>query len=241
VRDLDNPIYRIRAPWVTWAIIAVNVAVFLVLNALPEGESVALLVSLAFKPSGVAPEVVARLPFVPADLPDLVEAFTAMFVQRDLWHLAGNMLCLWVFADNVEDAMGHAKFALFYVAAGLIATFVQGALMAEPQSVLFGASGAVSAVIAAYVMLHPNVRLWVIVLMRVPLKLSAFWVIGAWILYQFVNLALADPASGVGWWAHIAGVVAGALLTPVLKHPDVELFDFGPRTPAAAVPAEPRR
>lgn len=235
VRDLDNPLYRIGWPAVTWTLIAVNVAVFLVLNLLPEPQSVAVIVSLSFKPTGVHEAILERLPFA-LDLPDPLAAVASMFVQKDVWHLAGNMLCLWVFGDNVEDAMGHMKFALFYVAVGMIAAFVQGAMMTEPQTILYGASGAVSGTIAAYVMLHPNVRLWVVVFMRVPLRVPAVWVICAWIVYQFVNIAIADPGSTVGWWAHLAGILAGAALMPVLKHRDVALFDTGPRArPVAAL------
>lgn len=227
LRDIDNPLYRIAFPVVTYAIVAANLAVFGLLWLLPAQDSAALAVALAFQPEGLPPGVTAELPFA---LPEPVGALTALFVQRDLWHLVGNMACLIVFADNVEDAMGHLKFLAFYLVVGFASSYGQ-ALALEPQTVLYGSSGAVSGVIAAYVMLHPNVRLWVLVLMRIPLRLSAMWIIGAWIVYQVVNLVAADPGSNVGWAAHVVGLLAGALLMPVLKHRDVALFDLGPRTP----------
>lgn len=222
IHDLDNPVRRVAWPFVTHAIIAINVVVYLVLNAMGTEQSFGTLVSLSFKPNG-AGEVAAGLPTMA--LPQLLTAITSMFVQLEFWHLIGNMLCLWVFGDNVEDAMGHAKFALFYLVCGIVAAYAQSLAIPEGVTLYFGASGAVSAVIIAYVMLHPNVRVWVLVLMRIPLRISAMWIIGAWVIYQIVNLGIADPQSEIGWLAHIAGIVTGAALTPLLKRPDVALFD----------------
>ena len=221
IHDLDNPVRRVAWPYVTHAIIAINVAIYLVLNAMGTEEALGALVSLSFKPNGVA-EVV-DLPILALPLP--ITAVTSMFVQFEFWHLLGNMLCLWVFGDNVEDAMGHVRFAVFYLVCGVVAAYAQSLVLPADVSLFFGASGAVSAVIVSYVMFHPNVRVWVLVLMRIPLRISAMWIIGAWVIYQIVNLGIADTRSEIGWLAHVAGIVMGAVLTPLLKRPDVALFD----------------
>lgn len=222
IHDIANPVHRIAWPYVTHAIIAINVLVYLFLNAMGDDASLGTLVSLSFKPAGV-PEAAAALPVFA--VPQPLAAITAMFVQYEFWHLLGNMLCLWVFADNVEDAMGHWRFLAFYLICGIAATYVQGMMLPEHTSILFGASGAVSGVVISYVMFHPHVRLWVLVLMRIPLRISAMWIIGAWVIYQIVNVGLADSRSDIGWTAHVAGILVGAALTPLLKRPGVPLFD----------------
>lgn len=222
IHDLDNPVRRVAWPIVTYTIITINVFVYLVLNAMSSEEAYATIVSLSFKPNG-EPDLPEGLAVMA--LPLLVTAVTSMFVQYEFWHLVGNMMGLWVFGDNVEDAMGHVKFAVFYLVCGVIAAYTQTLVLPEGVALFFGASGAVSAVIISYVMFHPHVRVWVLVLLRYPLRISAMWIIGAWVIYQFVNLGIDDGHSDIGWLAHIAGIVAGAALTPLLKRRDVALFD----------------
>lgn len=233
--DIDNKFHRVGWPFVTHTFIAINVAVFAYLNLLPFEEGYGTLVSLSFKPEGV-PAAAAEFPMF--HLPEAVGAFTSMFTQYEFWHLAGNMLALWVFGDNVEDAMGHVRFAAFYVACGMAAAYAQALLALEPQTVMFGASGAVSGVIVSFVLLHPRVRVWVLVLMRYPMRLTAFWIIGAWVAYQIVNLFIADSGSQIGWAAHVAGILVGAALTPILKRPGVPLLDGVLSRPDH--PSEPR-
>ena len=88
---------------------------------------------------------------------------------------------------------------------------------------LVGASGAIAGVVAAYLLLYPRVKMWVLILMRLPLKLSAMWVIAGWLAFQLFN-AVINVDQETAWWAHVGGFVAGALLTPFLRHPDVPLF-----------------
>jgi membrane associated rhomboid family serine protease len=227
-RDVDNPVRRIRWPFVSHAIIATNVVVFLLINLMSAEDGAGIAVLLSFR-SGVV-ETGAALPFAHVILPGPLAALTSAFVHVDAWHLLGNMLCLWVFADNVEDALGHGRFALFYALAAVAAAYAQ-AFASEPGFILYGASGAVSAVIAAFVILHPHVRLWVLVFMKIPLRLSAMWVIGAWILFQIYNIA-AGGDDGIGWWAHVGGMIVGAALLPLMKRRGVTLFDRGPDAPA---------
>ena len=229
IHDENNAFSRIALPFVTYAIIAANLAVWALVALLPAAEEMAAVVTYAFKPDGVPLGAEA----LPLDLwipPDPIAAVTSIFLHQDFWHLAGNMACLWVFGDNVEDAMGHLKFALFFLACGVVGALAQG--FATPGFIIYGASGAISGVIVAYVMLHPNVRLWVLVMMRMPMKIRALWVIGAWIAFQVYNVAIAEDGSGIGWWAHLGGILAGVLLLPILKGKDVALFDRGPRPPS---------
>jgi membrane associated rhomboid family serine protease len=225
LRDVDNPVSVIAWPFVTHTIIAVNVIVYLVLNAVSVEEGVGTLVFLSFHHGPV--EFQAGAPYTGPMLPGPIAAVTSAFLHVDFVHLLGNMLFLWVFGDNVEDALGHWKFLLFYVLAAVAAAYAQS-IFTDPGYILYGASGAVSAVIAAFLMLHPRVRLWVLVLMKVPLPVSAVWAIGAWVLFQLFNVVVEDTDPGVGWFAHLGGIVAGAVLLPLLKRPDVPLFDRGP-------------
>jgi membrane associated rhomboid family serine protease len=149
---------------------------------------------------------------------------TYMFLHGGWMHLIGNMLFLWVFGDNVEDAMGHGRFLAFYLLAGIaggLAHTLSGPTSTVP---LVGASGAIAGVVAAYLMLHPRVKLWVLVLGRFPLKVSAVWAIGAWAAFQVVMLLVASDHT-TAWWAHIGGFAAGAVLLPIMRKPGVALFD----------------
>lgn len=164
-------------------------------------------------------ELAASLSLAPA----WATPFTAMFLHGSLFHLVGNMLFLWVFGDNVEDAMGHLRFLVFYVICGLAGTFLYAFVTPQSEAPLIGASGAVSGVIVAYLMLHPRVRVFGLVFNWLPLRIPAYWCLGLWITFQIVNAVL-GAASEVGWWAHVGGILAGAALTPFLKRPGVILF-----------------
>ena len=157
-------------------------------------------------------------------MPERLTLVSYMFLHGDVFHLLGNMLFLWVFGDNVEDAMGHVRFVVFYLACGIFAGLTHAWMMPDSDMPLIGASGAVAGVIAAYIMLHPRVRVWVLAFRFIPLRISAALALGAWILTQLVMVAL--PQIGpVAWWAHIGGLVAGAALILVMRRPGVPLFD----------------
>jgi membrane associated rhomboid family serine protease len=221
----DNPLRAIRFQYVTVAIIAINVLVFL-------SES-----------AGMSPRFIASFAVIPAELfrtgggpafgpldalpvPEGGTLLTYMFFHGDVFHLAGNMLFLWVFGDNVEDAMGHLRFIIFYILSGVAAGMTHAVLLAGSTVPLIGASGAVAGVIAAYIMLHPRVRVWVLAFRFLPLRISAALALGAWIATQAVMVML--PQVGpVAWWAHIGGLAAGAVLILVLRRPGVQLFDRG--------------
>ena len=221
----ENPLRRIEFQYMTLAIIAVNVAVFIFSVAAVEQSVVA---SFAVVPNELlAVAGYTELTGVPHNAVAVPEPYTLvsyMFFHADILHLVGNMLFLWVFGDNVEDAVGHVKFLIFYLLCGIASGLTHTFMMPESTAPLIGASGAVAGVIAAYLMLHPRVRVWVLALPFFPFQVTAALALGAWILYQVV-MVLFPQAGPVAWWAHIGGLVAGALLILIMKRPDVPLFD----------------
>jgi membrane associated rhomboid family serine protease len=183
---------------------------------------------------GLIPAVLfghAQLPEGIALVAPEVTLFTSMFLHGGWMHLIGNMLYLWIFGNNVEEAMGHARFIVFYVVCGLAAAFAQA--LPDPQSTIpmIGASGAISGVLGAYLLLYPHAR----VLVAIPfgfylhtLSLKAGWVLGFWFLMQLVSSVLAaGQQGGVAFGAHIGGFVAGLLLVPLFKRRGVRLFHPG--------------
>jgi membrane associated rhomboid family serine protease len=143
-----------------------------------------------------------------------ITPFTAMFMHGGLLHLGGNMLFLWVFGNNIEDAMGHAKFAVFYVLGGLAALALQVAVDPGAMVPTIGASGAVAAVLGGYILLYPRAKVWTFVWILV-LPIPAMVVLGFWFVQQifFGYLGVADPgagdAGGVAYFAHIGGFAFG--------------------------------
>jgi membrane associated rhomboid family serine protease len=237
----DNPLRSIRFPIVTIAIIVINVAIFLLELTAP-GQRAA--VSFAVVPTELFRVGVLGGPaYGPHDVlavPEGLTLLTYMFLHGDPLHLIGNMLFLWVFGDNVEDAMGHAKFLAFYLVCGVVGALVHaasaelgtGALLMKGANAgpllgsipLIGASAAVAGCIAAYLMLHPHVRVWVVILRFIPIRITALLALGAWIATQFVMLVVPDMGP-VAWWAHVGGIVCGAVLVVFLRRPGVPLFD----------------
>lgn len=228
-----NPLENIVRPYVTWGLLAVNVLVFAVLQHGALGEvSEAGVLGYGTIPAVVTGEAV--LPPGYERLPPLLTLVTYMFLHGGWLHLIGNMAFLFVFADNVEDALGHWRFLAFYLLCGIIAGATH--IVADPASEvpLVGASGAVAGVIAAYLMLHPNIRLWALLLMKIPLRVPAYWVIGAWFTLQ-VWQVLAAHDQETAWWAHLGGFLSGAVLVAVMRQPGVVLFDRDP----SGVPSRP--
>ena len=222
----NNPLRHLPFQYVTVALIVVNVFVYVVFVS---GIFADALETTAYT-FGLIPAVFNDYRELPAQYAVVPESFTLLtyqFVHGGFLHLASNMLFLWVFGDNVEDAMGHWRFLAFYLLCGVAAALVHD--FAQPQSVapLVGASGAVSGVIAAYLMLHPNVKVWVLVLWRVPLRLKAAWVLGFWVVLQVFSILTAAENDSVAWWAHVGGLAAGAVLVVFMRRRGVPLFDRG--------------
>jgi membrane associated rhomboid family serine protease len=222
----DNPRRRVGLPMVTWGLIALNTLIHAVVMSgavLPESAQVAVVYGF-----GVVPSVLTDRADLPAHLaivPEAITPLTYMFLHGGWMHLAGNMLFLWVFGDNVEDAMGHGRFLAFYLLCGVIAGLVFALLgPSASDTPLVGASGAIAGVVAAYLVLFPRVRVWVLVLMRIPLRLTAAWCLGGWVIWQFGHWFLFGNADQVAWLAHIGGLAAGAVLVVLFKRSDVPLF-----------------
>lgn len=183
-------------------------------------------------------EVVISLGMIPARILGILEfpseltytpawmtIISSMFLHGGFMHLAGNMLYLWIFADNVEDSTGPVRFILLYVLSGVAAAFSQA--MIDPQSTvpMIGASGAIAGTLGAYLMLHPRANVRCVAGIFVFFKrfnIPAFIVLGGWIALQFLNLGQSD--SNVAYVAHIGGFLAGMALIPFLKRSDVPLF-----------------
>lgn len=181
---------------------------------------------------GVTPAVLfgtAQLPPALAIVPPEATLLTSMFLHGNFMHLAGNMLYLWIFGNNVEDAMGHGRFIAFYVLCGVAAALAQA--LPNPASTvpMIGASGAISGVLGAYLLLYPHAR----VLVGIPLgfflhtvRLPAAWVLAFWFVFQLLNSLLAAPAEGggVAWGAHVGGFVAGMALVPLFRRRGIRLW-----------------
>lgn len=199
-----------RTPYITWTLIAANVAIFLSYwLALPDGAAL--------------DGFFYRYGLVPADLTGgghYGGLLTAMFLHGGWAHLLGNMLFLWIFGDNLEDQFGHVGFLGFYLACGLAAAFAQVA--AEPASPIpmVGASGAIAGVMGGYLLLFPRARVDVLVIFVIFFRIFAIpaWaVLGIWFALQLVSgISTPTDMGGVAYWAHAGGFVAGFVLTLTL-------------------------
>jgi membrane associated rhomboid family serine protease len=151
-----------------------------------------------------------------------------MFLHGGWMHLIGNMLYLWIFGNNIEDSMGHGRFVLFYLACGAAAALMQA--MPNPESTIpmIGASGAISGVLGAYLLLFPRAKILVLVPLGfyiTTVRLPAGIVLLFWFVFQIINNLLASgQQGGVAWGAHIGGFIAGMVLIPLLKHRKVKFF-----------------
>ncbi len=214
----EAPLRVIRFQFVTLSLIAGNVVTFLMTGALQTDQILAnVATSFGVVPSDLGPSLSPDLPNSP--VPEPLTFLTYMFLHAGWMHLLSNMLFIWIFADNVEDAFGHFAFALFYLLSGIGGAFAH-VLMAPGSDVpLIGASGAVSGVIGAYVLLYPRARIWILLFYRIPLRISAIWVLGGWLLLQILSALTAKTGGdvAVAWWAHIGGFSVGLAMTFLLR------------------------
>lgn len=229
----DNPVDH--TPFVNWGLIALCVAAFVWEVSLGRRMEGALDV-LGFTPATLFGSEPARS--LALGIPAFATIFIAMFLHGGWLHLGGNMLYLWIFGNNIEEAMGHGRFTLFYFACGLSAALAMAFVDSASDVPMVGASGAISGVLGAYMLLYPRARVHVIVPLGIifyPLWLRAVWVVGFWFAIQLVSAALTDPSQpGTAFWAHVGGFAAGLILTPVLKSRDVRYFGpFVQRGPRA--------
>jgi membrane associated rhomboid family serine protease len=217
----DNPFAFKSPPYVSWSLIAANIAIFLyTLSISDSGSKTAVILALAFTPA----ELGYHSAILPSFLPWELTLVSYAFLHANWLHIIGNMAFLWVFGDDVEEALGHLRFLLFYLlcaAAGALAFWASDPTAYVP---LIGASGAIAGVVGAYLLLHPCRKIWVLAFMRIPVKLAAEWVIGFWIALQLFNVFFGSEKE-VAWWTHIGGFMAGVLLVVFMRRPGVKLFD----------------
>jgi membrane associated rhomboid family serine protease len=245
----DDNTDRHTTPFVNYAIIALNIFVFVVLQRLGTDTD------FTYSFSTVPGEIVSGRDIVTSAreveyagqrvlIPGLGETpfsvyltlFTSMFMHGGIAHIAGNMLFLWIFGDNIEDRLGHVRYVIFYVVCGLLASlahvFATAALAGQAENMLvpsLGASGAISGVLGGYLLLHPSRRVTVI-LFRFLTQVPAYVAIGLWFLFQLISglgmLGEGSQQGGVAYAAHIGGFVAGLVL--------IKFFDMGHRNRAPA-------
>ena len=243
----DDNTDRQITPIVNYAIIALNIFVFVVLQGLGSNDQ------FTYSFSTVPQEILTGHDVITAaktveymgqqiTIPGLgrtpgsvyLTLFTSMFMHGGFAHIAGNMLFLWIFGDNIEDRLGHIKYVIFYLLCGVIASlshvFVTGVL--DPSSVQvpsLGASGAISGVLGAYILLHPKRRVTVI-LFRFLTQVPAYVAIGIWFAFQLISglgmLGGGSQQGGVAYAAHIGGFLAGLIL--------IKFFDTGNKDRAPA-------
>jgi membrane associated rhomboid family serine protease len=224
----DNPRLVVRYPYVSWGLIALNVAIFCAMQfGLSAETNLDVVIGYGMIPARLTG--VAELPSDLSGAPPWATLVTSLFLHGDPVHLIGNLLFILVFADNIEDSMGHLRFFVFFLLCGVAAAGAHTVVMPLSEAPLIGASGSIAGTIAAYLLLHPRVKIWVLLFARIPLRLTAVWIILIWIAVQAASLwAGIDEATG--WWAHLGGFVAGGLLTPLFKRTDVPWFGRPPKT-----------
>ena len=225
LRD-DNPT-RIT-PVLTWGLIAVNVMVFLYQVSLGPRQG-----QLFVYEFGAIPAVVMgteALPGYLAAIPPQLSLFTNMFLHGGWLHLIGNMWYLWIFGDNIEAALGRFRYLVFYLACGVLASLSH--VLSDPSSVIpsIGASGAISGVLGAYLLLYPRARVLVLIPLFFFMQLiyiPAAFMLGFWFFLQLISgsMSAGRDAGGVAVWAHIGGFIAGVLLVGLFKRKGVRFFN----------------
>ncbi len=227
-----NPLTHINRPWVNHGLMAAMIAVFLLqlADAIPWR-------TLAFFPAQLW-----HLWPSPGPLNGIPGLVTHQFLHGDVLHILANLVALRVFGDNIEDALGHWRYALFFLGGGAVAAGIHGIF--HPFVPLIGASGAIAAVMAGYLLLHPRARILILAFNVAPVLAPASIVVAFNIL---VNIAMAydvtlltggqpDPRDmAIAWWAHIGGFACGLALLPMLKLRTVPLLQPAPTTQGAGM------
>ena len=234
----DDNSDRHITPYITYLLIAINFAVFVFLQ-LP---SDAFTYGYAVIPAEIlrGEDLVGGtrvgggiLPQAPGPEPIYLTLFSAMFMHGGWGHLLGNMLYLWIFGDNIEDAMGHGRFLVFYLFCGLLATgahifAAQNSGGLNPLIPSLGASGAIAGVLGGYLMLYPRKSI-VVLIGFIPIVVPAVLMIGLWIVTQtfsgfaaeFTTQQTRESGGGVAYWAHVGGAVAGLILVWLFRDPHI--------------------
>lgn len=207
----DAELRFVRRPIVNWTLIFLNVIVFLIVRSEIFGDPLTVIRGFALIPRVLFGE--AQLAKWIVGPPAPLTLLTSLFFHSGWLHLIGNMLFLYVLGDNIEDAMGSLHYLLFYLTCGVASGVVFAYAAPETVTPLVGASGAISGVCAAYLMLYPRATIFGLAAIF-PIRAPAWMFVGAWIVLQFVHAAFGEQ-DHVAWVAHLGGIVAGLLLTPM--------------------------
>lgn len=226
IGDDNSDVYI--TPYVNYVIIALNVLVFVFLQGLGGNEAFTYAFSLVPKEIMTGVDLVgfqevsrgfgevARIPNYATPLPVQFNLISSMFMHGDIGHIIGNMLFLWIFGDNIENRIGHIRFAIFYLICGFAAAF--GQILMDTGSVIpmLGASGAISGVLGGYVLLFPTNRVRVVIIRFMVQTVPAWVALGLWIAMQvFLGFMSSSGGGGVAYAAHIGGFVAGLALIKI--------------------------
>lgn len=184
---------------------------------------------------GAIPAIVfgqASLPEEAVAIPAALTLVSSMFLHGSWMHLLGNMLYLWIFGNNIEDVMGHAKFVLFYILSGILAALSHALTDPSSQIPMVGASGAISAVLGAYILLFPRAHVLVLLPMIGMTRVAAGIVLGMWFVTQLISggMSMGAAGGGVAFFAHIGGFIAGMALIGLFKRKEVRFFAPGRST-----------
>jgi membrane associated rhomboid family serine protease len=206
-----------KPPYVMWVLIVINFAVFFVEAGLWPDQMDQLNQLAGLVPAALT----GRAPA--AGLPAPLTLITCLFVHGNFMHVFGNMIFLFVFGDDIEEALGHWRFLGFYLACGVGAGLAF--VLSDPSSTtgLIGASGAIAGVVAAYLLFRPCAKVTCL-LGLIPLRLRAYWIIGGWAIWQFVEVASREQ-DGIAYSAHIGGLITGAVLFYFMRPRGVALFE----------------
>jgi membrane associated rhomboid family serine protease len=227
----DNP--TLTTPFVTLLLIAANVVIWVVVQGMGSEPHLSRSVCelglipgelLGRLPEGFAGTIDHPTPCVISGQHNWLTPLSSMFLHGGWFHLIGNMWFLWVFGNNVEDSMGHVRFLVFYLLCGIAAAATQTLVNPTSAVPMVGASGAISGIMGAYVVLYPRVRVHVLVILVVfitRIVVPAYLMLGYWFLLQLIGGGLAQGEGGVAFWAHAGGFVAGALLIHVFRDPEL--------------------
>lgn len=221
----DNSEIRIT-PFVTYAVIVLNIIVFVLFQGLGGNDAFTYAFSLVPKEittgtdiTGLIPitdsagRILGQLQHQPTPLGVYFNFLSSMFMHGDIMHIFGNMLFLWIFADNIENRIGHFRFAVFYIICGFAAAFGQIFMDSNSMIPMLGASGAISGVLGGYLLLFPNKQVRAIMFSFMMTTIPAFVALGLWIGYQILMGYLNNGAGGgVAYAAHIGGFIAGVVL-----------------------------
>jgi membrane associated rhomboid family serine protease len=216
-----NAIRHIRFPYVNYGLIGLTTLCFLLQAVLPQAAFDQATINFGMIPIVVRDVYPQPVPW----LPDWATLVTYQFLHADWLHLLSNMLFLWVFGDNIEDALGHVKFLAFYLACGVCAALAHLLFNFNDNGPLIGASGAVAGVMGAYILLYPHARVFVLarIVIPIPLPVPAFWMLGFWLATQLFYVLIGSDEP-VAWWAHLGGFAAGVVLAALLRRRGVALL-----------------